>query len=96
MQWTNAYIRWRLSGGASHQEERPSFKLSLQGPSTVCGVDGRPVMLIRRPSGSSLSPSKRHLSFNCPRYISVGVRTKVLLGIVAAAGLAVNRVRSVV
>lgn len=96
MQWTNAYVRWRLSDGASRHEKRPSLKLSLQGPSTVCGVDGRPVMLIKRPSGSFLSPSKRHLSFNCPRYISVGVFTRVLSGAVVATGLAADRLRPVV
>ncbi|CAM9198098.1 unnamed protein product, partial [Laminaria digitata] len=71
IQWTNAYIRWWLLGGTSLHERRPSLKLSLQGPNSVCGVDGRPVLLIRSSSGSSLKPTKRQLSYNCPRYISV-------------------------
>ena len=83
IQWTNAYIRWWLSGGTSRQERRPSLKLSLQGPNTVCGVDGQPVLLIRRSSGISLTPAERQLSFNCPRYISVGVSLKVCVALLS-------------
>ncbi|CAM9245358.1 unnamed protein product, partial [Laminaria digitata] len=71
MQWTHDYVQWWLSDGTSRHERRPSLKLSLQGPNSVCGVDGRPVLLIRRSSGSPLTPTMRQLSFNCPRYISV-------------------------
>ena len=73
IQLANDYVRWRLSDPAVRQERRPSLKVFLQGPNSVRGVDGRPVLLIRRSSGFSLNPAKRQLSFNCPRYISVGV-----------------------
>lgn len=80
IQWTNAYVRWRLSDATSRHEKRPSLKLSLQGPNSVCGVDGQPVLLIKRSSGSSFTPADRQLSFNCPRYISVGVSLGSCLG----------------
>eukprot|EP00904_Undaria_pinnatifida_P010525 jgi/Undpi1/6602/HiC_scaffold_20.g09081.m1 len=43
----------------------------LEGSTFVPGVDGRPVMMIRRSGGPPLPSSERHLSFNCKRHITV-------------------------
>lgn len=52
--------------------DRPSLKVFLQGSTGVYGVDGQPVVMIRRPPGGSSTNTDRQLSFNCPRYITVG------------------------
>ncbi|CAM9584781.1 unnamed protein product [Ectocarpus sp. 4 AP-2014] len=75
IRWATACIRWRLGGrrNTSPQDRprRPSLKTFLQGSTGVCGVDGRPVVMVRRPPESSTIVG-RQLSFNCPRYITVG------------------------
>lgn len=73
VQWANAYVGWWLSDRRSHHERRPSLKAAFQGSTFVPGVDGRPVMMIRRSGGPPLPSSERHLSFNCKRHITVSV-----------------------
>ncbi|CAN0048982.1 unnamed protein product, partial [Hapterophycus canaliculatus] len=75
VRWAAAWIRWRFSRLApatlqERRQRRPSLKVFLQGSTGVYGVDGRPVVMIRRPSESP-DMVDRQLSFNCPRYISV-------------------------
>ena len=75
IRWANAWLRWRLAGSRSaapHQRpRRPSLKAFLQGSTGVYGVDGRLVVMMKRPH-DRLTMEDRQLSFNCPRYITVG------------------------
>ncbi|CAB1099208.1 unnamed protein product [Ectocarpus sp. CCAP 1310/34] len=51
IRWATAYIRWRLAGRRNTPPQdgprRPSLRMFLQGSTGVCGVDGRPVVMVR-------------------------------------------------
>eukprot|EP00752_Nemacystus_decipiens_P012801 g11336.t1 len=74
IRWVNAWLSWRLAGSRStaphERPRRPSLKAFLQGSTGVYGVDGRLVVMMRRPN-DRLTMEDRQLSFNCPRYITV-------------------------
>lgn len=75
-----AWLSWRLAGSSSvaphERQRRPSLKAFLQGSTGVYGVDGRLVVMMRRPH-DRLAMEDRQLSFNCPRYITVGFDSAV-------------------
>ncbi|CAM9826595.1 unnamed protein product, partial [Sphacelaria rigidula] len=70
LRWARSYLRWRMHRRRV-QSERPSLKVGLQGPTGVIGVDGLPVVMVRRPDPSEAELVERQLSYNCPRYITV-------------------------
>ncbi|CAM9735015.1 unnamed protein product [Sphacelaria rigidula] len=70
VRWAGRYLRWRV-GRRRVLSERPSLKVALQGPTGVIGVDGFPVVMVRRPDPFKAALVERQLSYNCPRYITV-------------------------
>lgn len=50
--------------------------MALQGSTGVIGVDGLPVVMVRRLDAPGTALAERQLSYNCPRYITV--RTKYI------------------
>ncbi|CAN0206803.1 unnamed protein product, partial [Ectocarpus sp. 12 AP-2014] len=99
IRWATACIRWRLDGrrNTSRQDSprRPSLKMFLQGSTGVCGVDGRPVVMVRRPPESSTILG-RQLSFNCPRYITVTEMQALIEATPVPARVADRLVRKIV
>ncbi|CAM9350133.1 unnamed protein product [Ectocarpus sp. 8 AP-2014] len=99
IRWATACIRWRLGGrrNTSPQDRpsRPSLKMFLQGSTGVCGVDGRPVVMVRRPPESSTVVG-RQLSFNCPRYITVTEMQALIEATPVPARVADRLVRKIV
>lgn len=69
---------WWMSHRRS-QENRPSFKVALQGSTNVLGVDGLPVLMVRRVGSKAQRLAERQFSWNCPRYISVSRRIYVVV-----------------
>ncbi|CAM9200045.1 unnamed protein product [Ascophyllum nodosum] len=97
MRWGYAYVRWRLLKRRSPLIRRPSFKIKLQGPTGVYGVDGKPVLMVRRlPKDSGLYYVGRHLSFNCPRYITVREMQALIEATPVPAVVASRLVRKIV
>lgn len=76
IRWANAWVRWRLARCTSVTPQdgrtRPSLKEFLTGSTGVYGVDGKLVVMVRRPPERAAMVD-RQLSFNCPRYITVGI-----------------------
>ncbi|CAN0001978.1 unnamed protein product [Ectocarpus fasciculatus] len=99
IRWAAAWVRWRLGGGRNTSPQdrprRPSLKIFLQGSTGVCGVDGRPVVMVRRPPESSTIVG-RQLSFNCPRYITVTEMQALIEATPVPAHVADRLVRKIV
>ncbi|CAM9848987.1 unnamed protein product [Ectocarpus sp. 6 AP-2014] len=99
IRWATACMRWRLSGrrNTSPQDRprRPSLKMFLQGSTGVCGVDGRPVVMVRRPAERSTLVG-RQLSSNCPRYITVTEMQALIEATPVPARVADRLVRKIV
>lgn len=70
IRWAGSYLQWRISNRRT-SSERPSLKMALQGSTGVIGVDGLPVVMVRRLDAPGTALAERQLSYNCPRYITV-------------------------
>lgn len=70
IRWARSYLLWRMSN-EREPSERPTIEAALQGSTGVVGVDGLPVVVVRT-SPSETGQIERQLSYNCPRYITVG------------------------